>query len=207
MLGVALIAASLVVASASSHRSGPVPADDVRPTGVRNQEARVTYGPAPVTVEQTLIDAGRYKEVDRFPGQSLHVSKLRSCEIAELTYAETQGGFVDKQTELELYRRQAEIAKVLANPVRLHILNLIGDKEVASVDLLDELGVSKANLSQHLGVLRTAGVVAVRREGAHVFYRLTFPEIKNVCAAMRDILAKYLNESGRQGRLLMRQAR
>lgn len=114
---------------------------------------------------------------------------------------------MDKQIELELYRRQAEIAKVLANPLRLRILNLIGEKEVAYAELVDGLGVSRANLSQHLGVLRTAGIATVRREGVHVFYRLTFPEIKNLCAAMRDILAQHLNESARQGRWLMRQVR
>lgn len=114
---------------------------------------------------------------------------------------------MDPRLELEIYRRQAEIAKALANPIRLRILNLMGDGEVGYGELLDALGVSKANLSQHLGVLRMAGVVAVRREGVHVYYRLTFPEIRNLCSAMRDILTKHLNESGRQGRLLMRQVR
>ena len=114
---------------------------------------------------------------------------------------------MDPRTEMELYRRQAEIAKVLGNAVRLRVLNLIGDGEVAYADLVDTLGVSKANLSQHLGVLRSAGVVSVRRDGVRVYYRLTFPEIKTLCSAMREILAKHLNESGRQGKLLMRQAR
>ena len=111
----------------------------------------------------------------------------------------------DRNAELELYRMQAEIARVLGNPVRLRVLNLIGDREVAYGALLDDLGVSKANLSQHLAILRKAGVVSVRRDGVHVHYRLTFPEIKDLCSAMREILAKHLNESGRQGKLLMRQ--
>jgi ArsR family transcriptional regulator len=111
----------------------------------------------------------------------------------------------DRNAELDLYRMQAEIARVLGNPVRLRILNLIGDREVAYGALLDDLGVSRANLSQHLAILRKAGVVSVRREGVHVHYRLTFPEIKDLCSTMRGILAKHLNESGRQGKLLMRQ--
>lgn len=112
-----------------------------------------------------------------------------------------------RQAEIELYRMQAQIAKVLANPVRLRILSLIGEREIAYGALLDDLGVSKANLSQHLGILRSAGVISVRRDGVHVHYRLTFPEIKDLCSAMRDILAKHLNESGRRGRLLMRRVR
>lgn len=108
------------------------------------------------------------------------------------------------RTDLELYRMQAEIARVLGSPVRLRILNLIGDREVAYGALLDDLGVSKANLSQHLAILRKAGIVSVRRDGVHVSYRLTFPEIKDLCATMREVLARHLRESGRQGRRLAR---
>lgn len=111
-----------------------------------------------------------------------------------------------RQTDQRLFEMQADIAKVLANPTRLRILNRIGGGEVAYGTLLAELGVSKTNLSQHLAILRKGGVLAVRREGVHVHYRLTFPEIKDLCAAMREILAKYLAENGRQGRLLMRRA-
>jgi ArsR family transcriptional regulator len=109
-----------------------------------------------------------------------------------------------RAVDVELYQMQAEIAKTLGHPLRLRILNLIGGREVAYGALLDDLGVSRANLSQHLALLRKTGIVSVRREGTHVHYRLTFPEIKDLCSAMRDILAKHLNHSGRQGRLLMR---
>lgn len=112
----------------------------------------------------------------------------------------------DRETERELYRMQAEIAKTLGHPIRLRILTLIGTGEVSYGTLLDDLGISKANLSQHLALLRKAGIVAVRREGAHVNYRLTFPEIRDLCASMREVLMKHLNEYGRQGRLLSRRS-
>lgn len=102
---------------------------------------------------------------------------------------------------------QAEIARVLGNPVRLRLLNLIGDGEVANGALRDALGISPANLSQHLAILRRAGVVAVRRDGQHVYYRLTFPEIRTLCSTMREILAKHLTASGRQGQALLRRIR
>jgi DNA-binding transcriptional ArsR family regulator len=108
------------------------------------------------------------------------------------------------QEDFEIYRMQAEIAKILANAVRLRILTLIGHREVANGALLEDLGISKANLSQHLALLRRAGLVSVRRDGLHVFYRLTFPEIKELCASMREILAKHLMESARKGTRLMR---
>jgi DNA-binding transcriptional ArsR family regulator len=108
------------------------------------------------------------------------------------------------EDELDLYRMQAAIAKVLGNPVRLRILTLIGDREVAYGALLDDVGVSKANLSQHLALMRNVGIVTVRRDGTHAHYRLTFPEIKALCSAMRGILAKHLGRHARQGRRLRR---
>jgi ArsR family transcriptional regulator len=109
-----------------------------------------------------------------------------------------------QESDLKIYQMQADIAKVLANPVRLRILDQIGTGEVAYGKLLSRLGVSKTNLSQHLAILRKGGILSVRREGVHVHYRLTYPEIKELCSSMRGILAKHLNESGRQGKLLMR---
>lgn len=111
-----------------------------------------------------------------------------------------------RQTERHLFELQADMAKVLAHPTRLRILNRIGADEVPYAALLDDLGVSKTNLSQHLAILRKGGVIAVRRDGVHVHYRLTVPEIKDLCSAMRGILAKHLVEHARQGRLLMRRA-
>jgi ArsR family transcriptional regulator len=110
----------------------------------------------------------------------------------------------DRKADLELYRMQAEIARVLGNPIRLRILTLIGHREVPNSALLQELGVSRANLSQHLAVMRRVGVVTERRAGVQVYYRLTFPEIKDLCSSMRDVLARHLRERGRQGERLMR---
>jgi ArsR family transcriptional regulator len=104
---------------------------------------------------------------------------------------------------LELYRMQAEIAKALANPLRLRILSLMGTDEVSYGSLRDRLGVSKPNLSQHLAVLRKSGIVTVRRVDGGVHYRLTLPEITDLCAAMRDLLAKHLAMTHRQAARLL----
>ena len=109
-----------------------------------------------------------------------------------------------RELDLRLYQMQAEIAQVLSSPLRLRILDQIGTGEVAYGTLLSRLGISKTNLSQHLAILRKGGVIAVRRKGVHVHYRLTYPEIKTLCSAMRDVLAKHLNENSRQAKLLMR---
>lgn len=109
-----------------------------------------------------------------------------------------------RQADLRLYQMQAEIAKVLAHPVRLRILDQIGAGEARHGALASRLGISKTNLSQHLAVLRKGRVLTARRDGIHVYYRLTYPEIKELCSAMRGVLAKHLSETGKQAKLLMR---
>jgi DNA-binding transcriptional ArsR family regulator len=90
--------------------------------------------------------------------------------------------------DVRIYERQAEICKAFAHPVRLMILDLIAKREMPSADLQESLGITKANLSQHLTVLRTAGVVIVRREGKHVFCSLAMPEVKQACELVRKVL-------------------
>jgi ArsR family transcriptional regulator len=111
-----------------------------------------------------------------------------------------------RDADLTVYEMQAEIAKALANPIRLRVLHLIGARELSYATLLAELGISKTNLSQHLAVLRKSGVLRVRRDGVHVHYRLTYPEIQGLCQTMREILVKHLGAAGRHARTLMRQA-
>lgn len=102
----------------------------------------------------------------------------------------------------QLYEVQACIAKAMGHPTRLRMLDLIGNDEVAFSDLAREAGVSKANLSQHLLVLRVNHVVTVRREGRAAYVRLRYPEIKVLCGAMRDMLARHLRSEGRRAQVL-----
>ncbi len=87
-----------------------------------------------------------------------------------------------------LYERQAVLCKAFANPTRIHLLDLLGRGEVGASDLQEELGISKANLSQHLSILRTAGVVSTRREGKRLLCELSAPAIKQACDHIRNIL-------------------
>lgn len=85
------------------------------------------------------------------------------------------------------YESQAIICKAFANSTRIHLLHLLGRGELRLSDLQEELGISKANLSQHLSVLRSAGVVNTRREGKRVLCALSSREIKEACNRIRDI--------------------
>jgi ArsR family transcriptional regulator len=93
-----------------------------------------------------------------------------------------------RERENAIFERQVLICKAFANPVRLHILDLIAVRPCAASELQDRLSISKANLSQHMTVLKSAGIVATRREGKQVFFSLAMPEVKQACHLIRDVL-------------------
>jgi len=92
----------------------------------------------------------------------------------------------------EVYRLQAEVLKTLANPRRLEIVHLLADGPREVGRLAEEMGISQPNVSQHLAVMRAAGVVDAEREGREVRYRLSDPEIICACETMRGVLIRRL---------------
>ncbi len=88
----------------------------------------------------------------------------------------------------ELYSRIAERLKALADPTRLKILHAVEDRELCVSDILAEVGGSQANVSKHLSRMRASGVLASRREGTSIFYRVIDPAAFTVCRAVCDAL-------------------
>lgn len=85
------------------------------------------------------------------------------------------------------YRKNAETYKILANPKRLEILNLLREQEMSVEDLVKTLGISKANVSQHLALLRHADLVTVRREGLNGYYNIVDPRIVEPCRILHKL--------------------
>jgi DNA-binding transcriptional ArsR family regulator len=92
----------------------------------------------------------------------------------------------------EVYRLQVEVLKTLANVRRLEIVHLLADGPREVSRLAEEIGISQPNVSQHLAVMRSAGVVEAERDGREVRYRLSDPEIIEACEKMRGVLARRL---------------
>jgi DNA-binding transcriptional ArsR family regulator len=90
--------------------------------------------------------------------------------------------------ENEIYERQVRICKAFANTSRLHILELLGKREHGVSELQRRLAITKANLSQHLAILRGAGVINTRREGQQIYCSLAIPEVKQACQLIRSVL-------------------
>ncbi len=87
-----------------------------------------------------------------------------------------------------LYRLKAEFFKTLGHPVRIRVLELLSERDHAVSEMLPEVGVEAAHLSQQLAVLRRAGLVTARREGSAVHYTLADPGVAELLRVARTIL-------------------
>jgi DNA-binding transcriptional ArsR family regulator len=84
---------------------------------------------------------------------------------------------------MEFYKIQAQLYKVLMHPTRLAILNELRNGEQCVCHMEAVFGLRQAHISQHLMVLRDAGLVTDRRDGWNIFYRVIRPEIYQVMDA------------------------
>ncbi len=87
------------------------------------------------------------------------------------------------------FRLHAELCKVLTDPKRLLLIDALRDTERSVGELAQQIGMSLPNASQHLSVLRHAGLVEARREGTTVHYRLIEPRIAEACDIVHQIVA------------------
>ncbi len=91
---------------------------------------------------------------------------------------------------------QAEVLKTLASPRRIEILHALAGGPMEVGRLADTIGASQPNVSQHLAVLRTAGIVEAERMGREVHYRLADPDVMVACGLMRSVLERRLARLG-----------
>lgn len=87
----------------------------------------------------------------------------------------------------EIYIRNAKIYRILANHIRLEILNTIKNNEATVDELSTKLGIKKANTSQHLAILRYTKLVKVRREGQRSYYSIVDPRIIEPCRILKEL--------------------
>lgn len=93
----------------------------------------------------------------------------------------------------ESYRLQAEVLRALSDPHRLEIVHLLGQGPCEVSRLAQAMSLAQPNVSQHLAVMRTAGIVVAERYGRVVRYRLADPEIISACETMRGVLLRRLS--------------
>ena len=92
----------------------------------------------------------------------------------------------------ELYELHADMCKVFSNPTRLEILNLLRYKEMSVTELIKKLKLSQANISQHLSIMKSKGIVSSERNGKNIYYKISNPKIIKAFEIIREVLSERL---------------
>lgn len=87
----------------------------------------------------------------------------------------------------EQIQTAARALKAISHPLRLKILCVVGDQEVCVQDIVDAVGTSQSNISQHLAILRDKGVLTTRKDANRVFYRVADQRTLQLIVMMREV--------------------
>ncbi|MFA5353075.1 MAG: metalloregulator ArsR/SmtB family transcription factor [Thermodesulfovibrionales bacterium] len=101
-----------------------------------------------------------------------------------------------------IYELQAEVCKVLSSPKRVEIINALKDGEKSVKELVQTLGIPKANVSQHLSIMKLKGILKSRRDGVNIYYRIANQKVTEACSLMRDVLNEILYERSMDAELI-----
>jgi len=95
---------------------------------------------------------------------------------------------MERQDQIEI---AARALKSISHPLRLKILCVIGAEEVCVQDIVDAVGTSQSNISQHLAILRDKGVLVTRKDANRVYYRVGDTRTLQLVAMMREIFCGF----------------
>jgi len=98
------------------------------------------------------------------------------------------------ENQKELYKLHADFCKFMANPKRIEILFLLGEKEMCVDEIASTMEVKVPNISQHLTVMREKGVVEVRRDGTKMYYTIANPKTLQACIIMREAMVEQMEK-------------
>lgn len=88
--------------------------------------------------------------------------------------------------EDRVFELAADLFSLLSAPTRLRIVCALMDGEKNVTELIERVAVSQPNMSQHLGTLYRGGVLARRRTGSQIFYRVEHAQVRSLCQALRE---------------------
>lgn len=98
-------------------------------------------------------------------------------------------------SRMEVFHLQAELCKSLSDPKRLCIIHELRHGEKSVSELAGSLGIKQSNTSQHLAILRKAGIIIPRRDHSTVYYSLVNPKIAEACDLVREVIAEQLRRN------------
>jgi len=95
-------------------------------------------------------------------------------------------------TRDEDIERASRSLKAMSHPLRLKILCTLGDREVSVQDIVEHVGTSQSNISQHLAILRDKGILTCRKDANRVYYRVGDARTLRLIGMMRDVFCPYV---------------
>ena len=98
-------------------------------------------------------------------------------------------------TKAMLFERQAEIAKAVAHPLRVAVIDFLRDGEKCVCDIAEHIGSERSNVSRHLSVMVGAGVLTCRKEGLKVFYALRTPCIAEFLSCVTRVVKQQAKDN------------
>jgi ArsR family transcriptional regulator len=98
-----------------------------------------------------------------------------------------QAAIVDLIAKQEHIETAARALKAISHPLRLKIMCVIGEGEVCVQDIVDAVGTSQSNISQHLAILRDKGVLLTRKDANRVYYRVGDQRTLQLIVLMREV--------------------
>ena len=111
------------------------------------------------------------------------LSRIVRCERV-FVEIEMANKLIDRDEDIQ---QAAQAIKAIAHPLRLKILCVLGDQEVSVQDIVEQVGTSQSNISQHLAILRDKGVLATRKDANRVYYRIGDLRTLKLVGMMRDV--------------------
>lgn len=94
---------------------------------------------------------------------------------------------IDKDEHIE---QASRAMKAMSHPLRLKILCILGDQEISVQDIVDKVGTTQSNISQHLAILRDKGVLRTRKDANRVYYRVGDTRTLRLISLMRDVFCR-----------------
>jgi ArsR family transcriptional regulator len=94
-------------------------------------------------------------------------------------------------TQDEDIERASRSMKAMSHPLRLKILCTLGSTELSVQDIVEHVGTSQSNISQHLAILRDKGILASRKEANRVYYRVSDSRTLRLISMMRDVFCSF----------------
>jgi ArsR family transcriptional regulator len=87
--------------------------------------------------------------------------------------------------------RASRSLKAMSHPLRLKILCTLGDQEISVQDIVESVGTSQSNISQHLAILRDKGILASRKDANRVYYRVSDYRTLRLISMMREVFCSH----------------